>query len=87
MVVRIVKKPAPIDDLVEGAVSARPAFQEPTPEEAEAWWQAFPSPDVKPKPCKFCGDKLIRGCRESEHARCLNFYTAERRREREKSNA
>ena len=83
MTVRIISRNlAAAEELVEDAVPAKPLFQQLATAEAEAWWQAFPASDVKPKPCKFCGDKLIHGCRGTEQARCLNFYTAERRKQK-----
>ena len=78
MTLIIKKKPAqPADPLIPDAQKAENVE---TPEQQSArFWHEFPPPDAKPKPCGFCDDKYIRGCREDEHARCFNFKAAKRR--------
>jgi hypothetical protein len=49
------------------------------------WVKDFPGPNAKRAPCNYCGGSFIRGCKEAEHKGCLNFQTAQKRKERAKS--
>ena len=80
MVLIIKRKAVPVaDPLVADAVKAQPVLSEI--EKSMAAWERFPAPDARRQPCRFCGDNLIMRCRGEEHARCLNFRTAERRKQ------
>ena len=67
------------DPLVADAVKAQPVVSDI--KKSIAHWERFPAPDARRQPCRFCGDNLIMRCRGEEHARCLNFHTAERRKQ------
>ena len=81
MAVRWVDKP---DPLVADATPVKPVFVEPTQDEFEAWWRAFPSPGAPKRACRFCKDVVTVGCGKEQYGSCANWAAAERRRKQEK---
>ena len=65
------------DPLVPGAVKPK------APIDPNERWRDMPAHDAKRKPCSHCGDMTLRGCKDHEYKGCLNFHTAERRKQKE----